>query len=150
MTHEDEIATRLAADTTLMATLTGGVFKSGTVGREGITRETAPTAFSGGYLLPCALVKQRGNVPDGIVQDFTDQATSAVQVVEVWLYEDAPGYTNIDAAKARLFRLLQGYPISDGFEIRLALELDRQRDNGALNGASMERRDWQVNTILGG
>lgn len=148
MAIEDDFATRMTADATLMLILTGGVFKSGTVGPLGITRETAAGAFSGGYLRPCALVKQGGNVPTGDIEDYTDQSTSASRRVEVWLYEDSPGYTNIDAAAQRIYDLFQGHQLTGTFEIRLANVLDRQRDEGSLSGASMARMDFQVISII--
>lgn len=149
MTRENDFATRMIADTTLIAILTGGVYQSGLVGLEGITRETTPAAFSSGYLRPCALVKQRGNVFTGEVEDYTDLSAAARQVVEVWLYEDR-GYTAIDAAAARIYALFQGYQFGGTFDIRLANVIDRQRDAGSLNGASLARLDWQVDSIYQG
>ena len=144
---EDLFVTRMEADATLMAILTGKVWTAGEVGLEGITRETAPTAFSGGYLLPCALVRQRGRIPTTDVVDYIEQVTSAIQIVEVWLYEDR-GYTSIDAAAARLYTLFQGHIMAGTFEIRLANVIDRQRDEGSLAGASLARLDWQVDSII--
>lgn len=150
MTREQEFATRMAADSTLMALLTGGVFESGTVGRLGITRESAPGAFdANGWLRPCALVRQRGNIPDGVMRDGMAQVTSTAQVVEIWLYEDA-GYTAIDAAVTRLHALFEGVILDDSFEIWLTNVIDRQRDDGALGGSSLARMDWIVYSIMGG
>ncbi len=147
MSREHDFAVLMAADTTLMATLTGGVFESGLVGREGITRETAAGAFdSNGYLKPCALVKQRALVPDGGVRDGLAQAVSATQVVEVWLYEDS-GYTNLDTARARLFALLEGHVFSGAYPAEWVNSITRQRDQGALTGKSLERMDFQVRAI---
>jgi hypothetical protein len=145
--REDDFKTIMAADAPLVAILTGGIHTSGTVGLEGITRDTVPAAFSGGYLLPCALVRQRGNVPTGDVEDYNDQTTSARQIVEIWLYQDR-NYTQIDLAAARLYVLLQGRVMNDSFEIRLANVIDRGRDEGSLDGASLARLDWQVENII--
>lgn len=149
MSRESDFATRMAADATLMAVLTGGVYQSGTVGRLGITRETAPAAFdAGGFLLPCALVRQRGRVPDGAVRDGAAQATSVAQVVEVWLYEDA-GYSAIDAAAGRIYALLEGVTVgSDTFPAELVNRLDRERDEGALAGASLGRMDFVIYSVM--
>lgn len=148
MAREDQFAARMTGDATLMDILTGGVFTSGAVGLDGITRETVAAAFdASGWLKPCALVKQRGNVPTFDVVDYDAQVTSARQIVEIWLYEDK-GYTNIDAAAARLYTLFQGHVLDDTFEIRLAFDLDRQRDTGALAGASLRRLDFQVDSII--
>jgi hypothetical protein len=146
--RESDFANRMEADATLTAILTGGVYEAGEVGLEGITRETTPAAFSGGYLLPCSLVRQRDLVPDGIVEDDIEQDTSVRIVVEVWLYEDR-GYTNIDAAINRLFTLFQGWQPSDAFPVKLINQIDRQRDPGALAGASLARLDWEVFSVKG-
>lgn len=147
--RESDFATRMAADTTLMALLPGGVFRSGLIGSEGISRDTTPTAFdASGWLLPSALVRQRANVPDGVVSDENAQLDSASQIVEVWFYEDS-GYTAIDAAMARVYTLLKGYAFADSFPLALANVIDRQRDEGALSGASLARQDWQVFSLIG-
>jgi hypothetical protein len=148
MTREADFATRMTGDATLMLILTGGVFKTETVGVEGITRETTPAAFSSGYLLPCALVRQRAIVPDGIVEDDIEQDTSVRQVVEIWLYEDR-GYTSIDAAASRLFVLFQGWQPSDAFPVKLINQIERMRDEGALKGASLGRLDFETFSIRG-
>jgi hypothetical protein len=146
--REDDFAARMEADTTLMAILTGKVWASGEVGLEGITRDAAPTAFdASGWLKPCALVRQRGNVPTFDVVDYDAQVTSARQIVEIWLYQDS-GYAAIDAAMARLYTLFQGHIMAGTFEIRLANDVDRQRDTGALAGASLRRLDFQVDSII--
>lgn len=147
MSREDDFAAVMLEDSILMAILTGGVHTSGNVGLLGITREAVPSAFSDGFLLPTALVKQRGKVPTLEVVDFNEQITSARQIVEVWLYADS-GFTAIDAAKARLYTLFFGHTFDDTFEIRLANEIDRAHDLGALAGASLARMDWQVDSII--
>lgn len=150
MALEDDFATRMVADTALMAILTGGVWKSGAVGRLGITREVAASAFDAtGYLKPCALVRQRAMAPTGDVDDTGAGMASAAQTVEVWLYEDT-GYTAIDGAMARLFALLHGHVFAGGwFEARWSNTIDRQRDAGALAGASLARMDFLVHGIRG-
>lgn len=150
MSREADFATRMTSDVTLMLILTGGVFKTETVGVEGITRETTPAAFdlSTKYLLPCALVRQRALVPDGIVEDDIEQDTSVRQVVEIWLYEDR-GYTSIDAAASRLFVLFQGWQFSDAFPAKLINQIERQRDMGALKNASLGRLDFELFSVRG-
>ncbi len=148
MSFEAEVAVILAADATLLALLTGGIYVSATAGPLGITRDTVPAAFdANGYLKPAALVKQRNKVTTGDVLDFDAKIESARQVVEVWLYQDS-GYETLDTAAARVRTLLMGRQLTDSFELRLAQWIDRQRDEGALNGASLERLDWQVDFIL--
>lgn len=147
--REDDFKARMVADVAnLMLILTGGVFTSGGVGLDGISRDSAPDAFDAdGFLQPCALVKQAGNIPDGQVVDYAAQVASANQRVEIWLYQDR-GYDAIDAAAARLYTLFQGHVLTGTFEIRLANVLDRQRDEGSLSGASTARLDWQVDSII--
>jgi hypothetical protein len=139
----------MIADATLLATLTGGVFTYASLGREGLTRESLAAAFDATtkLLKPCAVVKQRTNTPDGAAVDMTDPMASAVQIVEIWLYQDT-GYTSIDAATTRLFDLFFGYQFADSWELALIGGLDRQNDTGQLSGASMARMDWQVNSLM--
>lgn len=150
MSREDDFKTRMEADATLMAILTGGVYTKAETGREGITRDTTPDAFDGdGYLLPCALVRQRGLTPDGVLLDEMAVQASTAQVVEIYLYEDS-GYSNIDAALARLFVLFFGHQFSDSFPLEWAgTPVTRGKDEGALIGASLARQDWVVYDIQG-
>lgn len=134
----------MIADATLVATLTGGIYKRESVGMEGITRGTQAAFDANGYLLPCALVKQAPHVPDGQIYDEAAQIDSARQRIEIWLYEDR-GYTAIDSAKARLKVLFKGHKFSNAAPILwLGDYLGRARDPGALKGNSMERVDFQV------
>jgi hypothetical protein len=155
--REDDFKARMIDDITgspvivtgtpLMATLTGGVFTKAAVGREGITRNSASGAFdANGYLKPCALVKQRGLVPDGGIRDGLAQDISAAQMVEIYVYEDN-GYTNIDAALVRIRDLFIGYHFTSSFEVEWVNLIDRERDEGALQGASMARIDFRVRSI---
>jgi hypothetical protein len=148
--YEDSVAAVLIADTTLMATLTGGVLKSSTVGPAGITRETVASAFgTDGYLKPCALVKQRGNVPNGVIRDEMAQIISAAQVVEVYIYADASAnYTAVDTALGRIIQLLEGRAFTGSFPCALANIIDRQRDPGALFGAAMARADFLILNVI--
>ncbi len=147
--REAEFVAAMQADTTLMATLTGGVYAAGSLGREGLTREAAPGAFAAdGWLKPAAVVRQRGLVPDGAVRDAGSGDTSAVQVVEIYLYQDA-GYAAIDVALDRLYALLSGLALTGAFAPEWTNTIDRQRDTGALDGASLARMDWAVYQIRG-
>lgn len=146
MAREDDFVSRLEDEPLLMAILTGGIYSSGEVGPEGITRDTTPGAFAGGYLLPCALVRERSEIPDGVVRDLVEQRTSTSQIVEVWVYQDR-GFDQIDAALAMIYTLMQGYAFADSFPVEWALTVNRLRDEGALSGASVARQDWQVFTI---
>lgn len=147
MSRETDFKTVMQADATLMSVLTGGVYTVDTIGRDGISRDTAPAAFdSDGYLKPCALVKQRGQVPDNQVVDKS--IASASQVVEIWLYQDS-GYTAIDSAVSRIFLLFNWHQFSNSFPLEWAGTINRERDSGSLNGASLARIDWLVAAIEG-
>lgn len=160
MSREADFALRMATDVPLMAILLGDVWTpSGYIlppamevghiaGPLGISRGATPEAFDAdGYLQPCALVKQAGEIPDGNVKDYDAQLLSINQRVEIWLYQDQ-GYDAIDAAASRLFVLFQGHQFDDTYEIYLANNLDRQRDNGALDGAAFRKLDWVVPSIM--
>ena len=85
----------LEGDSTLMATLTGGVHTKAEISRQG-----TPTAFDGnGEILPCALLKVESVVPAG---PYTH---SARMVLAVYWYERS-GYESIEAARARGYALL--------------------------------------------
>jgi hypothetical protein len=139
----------MEADTTLMAILTGGVYTSAGVGRDGITRTSAEDAFdTNGFLQPAALVKQRGNVPDNQVVDQMEQHRSATQVTEIYVYQDT-GFDQIDLALARLYVLFEGYTFSGAFPAEWVNTIDREQDEGALQGASLARIDFLVADIQG-
>jgi len=147
MSRETDFETVMEADATLMAILTGGVYTVDAVGRDGISRDTVPGAFdASGFLKPCALVKQRGLVPDGQVVDLS--IASATQVIEIYLYQDS-GFSSIDSALARLFTLFNQYQFSNTWPIEWINTLDRQQDGGALKGASLARQDWLITTVEG-
>jgi len=148
VSRESQIATILQADSALNAILTGGIFVYGELGPAGITRDSCPDCFdSDGYLLPCAIVKQAGDVPTFEAGDTAGQVTSANVRVEIWLYQDTT-YAAIDAAKPVIFSILQGAVLADSFEIYLANTLSRQRDTGALQDAAMERVDYVVPFVM--
>ena len=150
MSREGDFKARMAADTTLMSILTGGVHTKAETGPEGITRDTVPTAFdANGYLKPCALIVEGALVPDGGVHDEEAVIASAGQRVQIFLYEDT-GYTNIDAALSRLFMLFFGHRFTDSFPVEYAgAPVTRARDEGALTGASLARQDWIARSIQG-
>lgn len=149
MSAEAAVAALLRADTELMAILSGGIYEQGEMTPEGITRETCPDAFDdvSGFLLPIALVKQRGLIPDGNVADFEAGAHSVAQTVEIWLYQ-AIDFEQLDLAVPVVLSALQGVQLEDSFELQLVNMLDRQRDTGALMDASLIRMDFYVASVL--
>jgi hypothetical protein len=149
LSRENDVYTVLNADATLLATLTGGIFKVESIGIDGIDRTSAPAAFTGGFLRPCALVRERSFVPDGMLRDMVTKQLTARQVIEVYLYEDRT-YAAIDTAKARIITLLQGHQFSDSFEVELVNIVPRMREPaGPLMNASMERLDFLVVSVWG-
>jgi hypothetical protein len=151
MSRENDVYTVLNADATLLTTLTGGIFKVESIGIDGIDRTSAPTAFTGGFLRPCALVRSRSFVPDGVLRDNIAKQLTVRETVEVYLYSDgAAGYSAIDTAKARVIRLLQGHQFADSFEVELVNIVPRMREPaGPLMNASMERLDFLVVSVWG-
>jgi hypothetical protein len=147
MSRETDVYTILNASAPLLAVLTGGLYKAEDIGVEGISRETTPAAFSSGYLAPCGLIRQRGEIVTNDAVEFDSLLLSTNQVVEVWLYEDR-GYTNLDAARLLIMGLLNGAILTNSFELKLGSTIDRQRDMGALKGASLARMDWQVWSVI--
>lgn len=147
MSREEQFQERMIADTDLMLILTGGVYTVGELGRDGISRDTAPDAFGeDGYLLPCAIVKQRDMVTDEQVIALT--AKSGQQVVEIYIYEDH-AFVNIDAALSRLFVLFNQHILENAFPAEWVNTIDRERDEGALKGASLARQDWLIPSVKG-
>lgn len=151
VSRESDIYAILSADATLLATLTGGVYKRESVGIEGISRQTAASAFdSNGYLKPCALIAERATVPDGVVRDLMARVISTRVVVEVYLYSDSSaGYAPLDTAFARIYALLQGRQLTASFEIELVNAVGRWREvDGSLMNACATRYDFLVSGIL--
>lgn len=148
--REEQFRARCAADTSLMATLLGGCYKSENTGQEGVNPDTTGAAFDAttGYLKPCAMIHQRGRIPDGRIVDPVTQVTSTSQIVEIYVYAVfGNGYTAIDAALTRLYVLWQGYQLSDSYPIECVNLLDRLRDRGNTKGAEMAKIDFQVRSI---
>lgn len=145
MTLESNFQTIMEADITLMNILTGGVYTLPELGRDGVTRETIPDAYDDtGWLQPTAVIAARALIPDYRIVDYG--IVSTAQVVEIWLYEDT-GFTNVDAAAARLFTLFQDYQFE--FPLAFAGTYGRFNDEAILSGASVLRQDWRVVAIQG-
>lgn len=88
----------LEADTTLTTILSGGIFDATELDRVGLSLFDA-IKDSIGKLKPCAVIRWRGDHPNG--PHFNGQD----RFFEIYLYEDV-GYTNINSAKERIFQLL--------------------------------------------
>lgn len=116
------VTTLLQGDTTLNATLTGGVHRA-----VEISRQATPTAYdSRRELLPCALVKQETATPWGPHDD------SGRLYIVIWFYARS-GYTDIETACKRVYGLLHRTKLtpSDGsgcYDIRHANDLLDQEE----------------------
>lgn len=107
----------LAADTTLLATLTGGVYD-----RRGISRTGTPAAYdtTSGLIKPCAVVTVSSDSRIGPAEMGTEEDYLIVYVYEA----DGNHYAAIDVAKDRIKTLLdrQTVTVTSGkvLEIRYA------------------------------
>lgn len=140
--------TVLEADSTLLATATGGVWDWDETGRAGINRTSTPAAFdSDGLIKPCVLLKLRSSIPDDFVTDEATQKVSYRQMIECWLYAD-PDYSAIETMSSRIYTLLHCKRLSGPFFFRWAGDIQGPRD---LNlDAWVTRCDYQVNAIRTG
>jgi hypothetical protein len=133
----------LEADTTLLATATGGIWDYDETGRMGLSRTITPAAFdSAKRIKPCVLLKTRERVPDGELVDDAAQLISYRQILEVWLYEDT-GYAHMDTMADRIYALLHGKRLSGAFHAAWAGEYrSGQRDLDL--DANLERSDYLI------
>jgi len=96
----EDIQTTLAADATLAALLTGGIYAGTTISRQG-----TPEAFdANSELLPSALVSVETESPNG------PYVTSSRLFLTVRFYQDG-GYDVIDDARERVFALLNAQKV---------------------------------------
>jgi hypothetical protein len=147
MSREEEIADLMRADSILSAFLSGGIYTDQGVGVEGIRRgEGAPTenAFDDqGRLLPCALVHQRGLIPEGGVWDLEEKVAGTSQVVEIYFYQFR-GHDLIDAAKERAYFVLIGQRLPRSYPIMWDYETSHIPDVGPIANSTTLRQDWRV------
>lgn len=135
-TIRDTIKNFLAADTTLMTTLTGGLYTA-----TEISRQLTPGAFDANdEVQPCAL----------LVLEAEDQVgpydTSSRLFLVVYFYERA-GYTAIDAARDRVYALLNRQRITGSgiWEMRHVGDVPDQRD--AVLNCSLALSRYQVTRL---
>lgn len=125
MSFEDEIYTKLNADSTLLASLTGGLFRGETIKSVGINRTNTPTAYAtAGTLKTLGVV--RGRDINAIPAIKTPKAGIRMvrQVVEVYLYADADaGWTTLNTAKDRVLALLDMKPLTGAFPVQFVNEV---------------------------
>jgi len=147
MTKEQEFADIFLADATLSAILTGGVYTEEQIGVEGFRRgDSSPTAAAfdaDGFLLPCAAISERGVNPVGTVRSPRDQFVAVSQVVEVYLYQNR-GHDLIDAAKVRIFELLEGRIVGQSYEVMWESETRPYYDMGPVRNSTVVVQEWRV------
>jgi hypothetical protein len=127
----ETIKAALEADETLAGLLTGGIW----TGESEISREGTPGAFDGnGEILPCALVKEESQAAHGPLDD------SARLYLVIYLYQRR-GYGSIDAARERMFELLQLQKLgmSGVWEIRWADDAPNLQDQALNCNLAMSR-----------
>lgn len=147
MSFETDIATLINIPA-ITALLTGGIYTAGTLSPEGITPVATPAAFdANSFLLPMAVVKQRGLIPTRQVVDYENGAHSFNQIVEIWLYQRID-YAILDTVVVLIFHTLHGIQIDETFEVDLVNILDRQRDTGVLQEASLIRMDFSISGVM--
>ena len=92
----ETIQAYLAADTVLMALLTGGLYAGGE-----ISRQDTPLAFDANKeILPCGLVALEAQVPSGPLTTVGRASMRAFFTVTFW---QRSGYASIDAALDETF-----------------------------------------------
>lgn len=122
--------TILAADNTLTATATGGVFVPDDLGRMGLDRSNpqAASAFdSDGSIKPCLLLKISSSQEIDGMSDDPAQKMGRRETLQIWFYQDN-GYSTIDTMMARVYLDLQGKQLSGGGLCRLAFESQPSHD----------------------
>lgn len=147
MSYESEIQTILLADPTIFSITGNRIYTTSEVGPLGITFESTPAVFNAdGDVQPTILVQEREALFDGVVIDYIDNEISQVQVIELWIYQDR-NYDQIDLLLLRTRKVLNGTPLTNGFELELVLTTGPLQDTGALNKASVKRQDWSINSV---
>jgi len=116
--QSEAIKTLLAADATLTAILTGGVYEYTLVGKDVVTPQSLPTTAydASGYLKPIALVKARSEFPFGGGYDHANKYNTVRDVVEVYLLRDGDATTvDLKGAADRVENLLFGVFVGGGW-----------------------------------
>jgi len=132
----------LEADTTLLATATGGIFDYNETGRQGLSRTITPTAFdSNGIIKSCILLKLRDAVPDGQLADDASQTVSLREMLEAWFYQDT-GFDKIETMRDRVYVKLQAVQLTGTYGCWWAGDVRGARDTEL--DASVERSDYLV------
>lgn len=133
----------LAADATLLATATGGVYNRTALGRMGLNRKNAlaATAFDAiKNIKPCVVMKLGSATPVDGLNDDDNKIVAQRERLEAWLYEFS-GYDNINVMGARIFALLHAEQLG-GFECYWAFDAQQTVDLDL--DACVQRIDYAV------
>jgi hypothetical protein len=152
LNFETAIHTRLSADATLMATLTGGIYRHNlmSLSKTSFAQITAsmrdPTT---GKFKPWASVYGRGLIVTPDLKDEVTQFTSTEQTVEVWILDD-PTSSPVasETAAARIYTLLNFKPPTGAYQIELVYH-ENMRDPDFAN-ARLTVMEWLITAKLGG
>lgn len=149
MTYETTLKATLAADATLLALLTGGVYAQTELKRKGINRTDHAAAFTAaGVLKPLVIIKGRTLIPFGSIKKKSTQYRTLRQTVELWLHDDGDaGWSVLRNAKNRILALLDQTRVSGGFKCELSggvLEFRAEQDEGATKDACSIRIEFNV------
>lgn len=151
MSYAPAVHAALAADSTLLATLTGGVYLWDALKAKGVHREKVPAAYiSGGKMKPHAIVRGRAELPVPRIVDKITQYRAVRQAIEIYLYDDPDAvFTALETAAARIMVLLDEQRLDDGYSTKWVDEL-KARD-ATINDALMIRAEYEaVGKRLGG
>lgn len=146
--REAQAVTRLKTDAALVTLLPGGIYRSASLGTEGITNATAtPTVYAAGLLRPTAIVKQRALIPTDRIRDLKERIADANQVLEVWLYERITSVA-IEAALERIYSDLEGYALPGAWPCAWSFTLPVMPEPGSLQPQIMVARiDFTIVSI---
>lgn len=138
------MVSRLAADSTLLATLTGGIHDHASLSSAGGSKLPSSAYTASGKLKPLAIVRGRAVVPTGELADRSAQYASTRQVIEVWLYDDRDATLSaLSAAGTRIYTLLQERPLTGTYSLLLMSWMQDMRAE-EYGDARMCRQEWDV------
>jgi hypothetical protein len=148
MTITEDVYTRLNADTTFKALVTGGLYYASDIPHAGINRETVPAAYSASKRLnPICVVRGRAVTPTRFLRDASGQYTSTRQIIELWFYQDGSlGWAALTPPRDRAYVLLQELPVSGTFSLTLDNRIDEDagmRDEDMANACFL-RDDYEA------
>ena len=146
MTHESDIQVVLQGDSTFNTPLTGGIYTYDETGRNGISPQSTPDAYSSGTLLPCVVIKERSSVPTSPIRSEASRDFSYRAAVELWFYDDGAAILDtLTSARNRAIALLHDQRVT-GARVQLNNEMKNFRDPD-LEGAHVLRLEFTVHAV---